>query len=136
MTIIYGDYTRKEQPALAQSMDYSETPVLGCALGGICERHLIPLGLLRACLLKFVSTVRARCQSVTGSRRIVWRFRFERHLGAMAKWALVNFRAGFEFPLDHTLSCKPTFLPFARTEHFLFSSSPNGTSVRCPSGHS
>ena len=100
---------RKEQPALAQSMDYSETPFLGCALGGICERHLIPLGLLRACLLKFVSTVRARCQSVTGSRRIVWRFRFERHLGAMTKWALVNFRAGFEFPLDHT-ERKPTFL--------------------------
>ena len=93
---------RKKQPALAQSMDYSETPFLGCALGGICERHLIPLGVLRACLLKFVSTVRARCHSVTGSRRIVWRFRFERHLGAMAEWAFVDFRAGFEFPLDHT----------------------------------
>ena len=93
---------RKEQPALAQSMDYSDTPFLGCAPRGICERHLISLGVLRACLLKFVSTVRARCQPVTGSRRIVWRFRFERHLGAMAEWAFVDFRAGFEFPLDHT----------------------------------
>ena len=36
------------------------------------------------------------------SRRIVYSFCFERHIGAMAEWALVNFRAGFEFPLDHT----------------------------------
>ena len=37
----------------------------------------------------------------------------------MAEWALVNFRAGFEFPLT-TLSGSPHSLLFVRTVHFLF----------------